>query len=63
MLFIPLCKAMLIYNNASSKYCRLYKKIPIKERQDFIHDNFYRRIQFPKESSYYSMKNQKKKNL
>ena len=33
----------------------------IKEIKDFIHDNYYRQIQFPKENSYYSMKNQKKK--
>ena len=32
----------------------------IKEIKDFIHDNYYRQIQFPKENSYYSMKNQKK---
>ena len=51
---------MLIYNNASSKYCQHYKKMAIKEIKDFIHDNYYRQIQFPKENSYYSMKNQKK---
>ena len=34
----------------------------IKER-DFIHENYYRRIRFTKENSYYSMKCQKKKDL
>ena len=32
----------------------------IKER-DFIHENYYRRIRFTKENSYYSMKCQKKR--
>ena len=38
----------------------------IKELKDFIFENYYnyyRRIRFPKENSYYSMKHQKKKDL
>ena len=35
----------------------------IKEVKDFIFENYYRRIRFPKENSYYSMKHQKKKDL
>ena len=30
---------------------------------DFIYEKYYRRIGFPKENSYYSMKHQKKKGL
>ena len=35
----------------------------IKELKDFIFENYYRRIRFPKENSYYLMKHQKKKDL
>ena len=38
------------------------KKITIKEMKDFIFENYYRRIGFPKENTYYSIK-QKKKEL
>ena len=34
-----------------------------KESRGFIYENYYRRIGFPKENSYYSIKNQKKKDL
>ena len=39
------------------------KKMTIKELKDFIFENYYRRIRFPKENSYYLMKHQKKKDL
>ena len=39
------------------------KKMTIKELKDFIFENYYRRIGFPKENSYYLMKHQKKKDL
>ena len=35
----------------------------IKELRDFIFKNYYRKIGFTKENSYYSMKHQKKKDL
>ena len=37
------------------------KKMTIKEPKDFIYENYYRQIGFPKESSNHSMKHQKKK--
>ena len=37
------------------------KKMTIKELRDFIHKNYYRRIGFPKENNYYSMKHQEKR--
>ena len=35
----------------------------IKELKDFIFENYYRRIGFTKENSYYSVKYQQKKDL
>ena len=35
----------------------------VNEIKDFIFENYYKRIGFSKENSYYSMKNSKKKNL
>ena len=37
------------------------KKISVNEVRDFIFKNYYKRIGFSKENSYYSMKHQKKK--
>ena len=34
-----------------------------KELKDFMHEKSFRRIQFPKESSYYSMKYKRKTNF
>ena len=39
------------------------KKITIKELKDFIFDNYYSRIEFARENSYYSLKHQKKNDL
>ena len=39
------------------------KKMSINEIKDFIFGNYYKRIAFSKESSYYSMKSLKKKDL
>ena len=36
------------------------KQMTIKELKDIIYENYYRRIGFPKESSYHSMKHKKK---
>ena len=36
------------------------KKIKIKELKDFIFENYYEQIGFPKDNSYYSKKQQKK---
>ena len=36
------------------------KKKTIKKLRDFMHENYYRRIGFPKENSYYSVKHQDK---
>lgn len=38
-------------------------KISQSNLKNFIYENYYRRVQFPKENCYYSMKNQKKKHL
>ena len=56
-------RLFLIHNNVYPKYCQYYKKMTIKELKDFIYENIYRQIGFPKENSYYSMKHQKKKDL
>ena len=37
------------------------KKMAMKEVEDFIFENYYKRIVFTKENSYYSMKRQKKR--
>ena len=37
------------------------KKISVNEVRDFIFKNYYKRIGFSKENSYYSMKHQEKK--
>ena len=37
------------------------KKITVNEIRDFFFENYYKRIGFSKENSYYSMKRQKKK--
>ena len=38
------------------------RKMSINEIRDFIFENCYKQTGFSKENSYYSMKNQKKKN-
>ena len=40
---------------------RAIRKISVNEIRDFIFENYYKRIGFSKESSYYSMKRLKKK--
>ena len=50
-----------IYNNLYPKYCQSYKKIPFNEIRDFTFENYYKRIGFSKENSYYSMKHLKKR--
>ena len=47
---------MYILNNA-----RAIKKTSVNKIRDFIFENYYKRIRFSKESSYYSMKYLKKK--
>ena len=42
---------------------RAIKKISINEIRDFSFENYYKRIGFSKENSYYSMKRLKKKDL
>ena len=42
---------------------RAIKKMPNNEIRDFIFENYYKRIGFSKENSYYSMKHLKKKDL
>ena len=37
------------------------KNKSVNEIRDFIFENYYKRIEFSKENSYYSMKHQKKK--
>ena len=42
---------------------RAIKKISVNEIRDFIFENYYKRIEFSKENSYYSMKRLKRKDL
>ena len=42
---------------------RAIKKMSVNEIKDFIFENYYKRIEFSKENSYYSMKRLKKKLL
>ena len=49
---------MYILNIASA-----IKKMSVNETRDFIFENYYERIGFSKENSYYSMKRLKKKDL
>ena len=42
---------------------RATKKMSVNEIKDFIFDNYYKRIRFSNENSYYSMKRLKKKDL
>ena len=44
-------------------FARAIKKMPINETIDFIFENFYKRIGFSMENSYYLMKRLKKKDL
>ena len=37
------------------------KKMIVKETTDFIFENYYKRIKFSKENSYFSIKHQEKK--
>ena len=39
------------------------KKMSVNEIKDFIFENYYKRIGFSKENSYYSMKRLKRKDL
>ena len=65
MLFIPPYKAIfllfifLLYNNVYSEHTECYKKDG-KEFKDFLFENYYRQIRFPKGNSYYSVKQKKK---
>ena len=40
---------------------RAIKKMSVNEIRDFIFENYYKRIEFSKENSYYSMKRLKKR--
>ena len=42
---------------------RAIKKLSVNKIRDFICKNYYKRIDFSKENSYYSMKHLKKKDL
>ena len=44
-------------------YILAIKKMPVNEIRDFIFENYYKRNGFSKESSYYSMKSLKRKDL
>ena len=39
------------------------KKMTVNELGDFIYENYYKRIKFARENSYYSIKKKKKKYL
>ena len=43
----------MINNNVYFKYCQ--KKMSVNETQGFIFENYYKRIGFSKENSYYSI--------
>ena len=66
MLFFHLYKIFFftfcfpIYN-VYPKYCQSYKKMSFNENEDFTFENYYKRIGFSKENSYYSMNRLKKK--
>ena len=49
---------MYIVNNAKA-----IKKMSINKIKDFTFENYYKRIGFSKESSYYSVKRLKKKKI
>ena len=56
----------MLYNDVYFEHIRRYKKMTIKEIKDFIFENYYGRVEFPKENSYYayySVKHQKIKDL
>ena len=59
MLYLFLYYVMM-YN--LKKTC-LIRKVTIEEFEDFILKNRYRKIEFPEENSYHSMKHQKKKDF
>ena len=42
---------------------RAIKKTSVNEIRDFIFENYYKRIEFSREDSYYSMKRLKRKDL
>ena len=70
MLFIHSHKTtfllFLLYNDVYFEYTQRmfqYKKMAVKELQDFLFENYYRRIGFTKENNYYSVKHLKKKIL
>ena len=54
-----------VYPNISKaiKRCQLKKQMSINEIKDFIFKNYYKRIGFSKENSYYSMNGLKEKYL
>ena len=52
-----------IYYNVYAKHCQSYKKMSVNEIEDFIFENYYKRIGFSNENSYYSMKSLKKEYL
>ena len=54
-----------IYNNIypNPKYCQGYNKMSVNEIKDFFFENYDKTIVFSKESSYFSLKSFRKKNI
>ena len=52
-----------IYNNVYLNIVRAIKKVSVNEIRAFIFENYYKRMGFSKQSSYYSMKRLKKRDL
>ena len=50
-----------IYNNVYPKHYQSCKKMSANDIREFIFENYYKRIGFSKEGSYYSMKRLKRK--
>ena len=50
-----------IYNTVYPKYSKAMKKMPFNEIENFIFENYHKRIGFSKENSYYLLKLLKKR--
>ena len=59
------CVRFCIYNNVypNPKYCQSYNKMSVNEIKDFFFENYGKTIVFSKESSYFSLKSFRKKDL
>ena len=56
-----MCVCFSKYNNVYPKYCNSQQNMSFNKIRDFILEKYCKRIGFPKENSYYSMKLLKEK--